>query len=255
MKFLDGLRAPLHISHRGGAALAPENTLPAFERAVREFHTDVLELDVHATKDQVVVVAHDATLDRCTTARGPLRERTFEELQTIDAGAPGVHLPSLEQVLTAFPHVRINVEVKVADALEPFVQLVKRLGVIDRLCMGSEHDELGAELHRLLPEACHFFPTNALAGLVLPLKGGDVPELDPRYRVLDMPLRWEGVQMFDAELARFAKAHGLWINVWTVDDEADMRAAIADGVGGVMTDRPDVLRRVIDELRAAPHAP
>ena len=67
-----------------------------------------------------------------------------------------------------------------------------------------------------------------------------------RYTVLDMPYRYEGVILFDAALARVAAAHGTWINVWTVDEEVEMRRCVLDGVGGVMTDRPDVLRAVLD---------
>lgn len=250
--FLQGLKAPLHISHRGGAALYPENTLFAFEQAVRVHRTDMLELDVHASADGQVVVAHDDTLDRCTNGRGPLAALPWAELAKLDAGfhfsgfrGRGIGLPLLETVLGAFPGLRVNVEVKAASAIEPFVALVKRLGALDRLCIGSEHDPIAAELARRLPDACLFFPRDALAAFVLPTKAGELPDDDRRYTVLDMPLRWEGVTLFDAELAKVAAAHGKWINVWTVDDEADMRQALADGVGGIMTDRPDVLRRVL----------
>src|SRR5689334_5224836 len=84
--YLRGLRPTLHIAHRGGSALAPENTLAAFARAVDEFHTDVLELDVHATRDGELVVAHDPDVARCTDGEGAIAERTYAELAALDAG-------------------------------------------------------------------------------------------------------------------------------------------------------------------------
>lgn len=258
--FFSGLKAPLHISHRGGAALYPENTLYAFQRAVDLHRTDMLELDVHASSDGEIVVAHDDTLERCTDGHGPLSALPWSQLATLDAahhftpagqtGTPlrgqGIRLPKLREVLTAFPRTRLNVELKSEGAIEPFVALVRQLQCLPRLCIGSEHDALAQELARRLPEACLFFPRDALAAFVLPTRGGEPPDDDPRYTVLDMPLRWEGVTLFDADLAAVARKHGKWINVWTVDDEADMRQCLADGVGGVMTDRPELLRAVLD---------
>lgn len=250
--FVQGLKAPLHISHRGGAGLFPENTLLAFERAVRLYATDMIELDVHATADGQIVVAHDDTLERCTNGAGPLSALTFAELAKLDAGfhlegfrGQGATIPLLKTVLDAFPALRLNVEVKTQSAIEPFVALMKKEAAFARLCIGSEHDSIGAELVRRLPEACHFFPRDALASFVLPTKAGEPPDDEGLYAVLDMPLHYMGVRLFDADLAAVARKHGKWINVWTVDDEADMRQAIADGVGGIMTDRPDVLRRVL----------
>ncbi len=250
--FLRGLKRPLHSAHRGGAGLYPENTMFAFTRAVELHRTDLLELDVHASRDGEVVVAHDSTLERCTDGSGELSVLSCSQLQQLDAGfhtkfrASGVRIPRLVEVLNAFPTLRINVEVKTAGAVEPFVALVKKEGVIDRLCIGSEQDELAAQLVRALPGGCFFYPRDALAAFVLPTKAGEPPDDDGRYTVLDMPYHWEGVQLFDAALAEVARAHGKWINVWTVDDPDDMRRAIADGVGGIMTDRPDVLREVLD---------
>jgi glycerophosphoryl diester phosphodiesterase len=258
--FLRGLKAPLHISHRGGAKRYPENTLYAFEYAVRVHHTDMLELDVHATRDGVVVVAHDATLERCTNGSGPLKAHTWDEIRRLDAafhftplggtGTPlrgrGIGIPRLADVLAAFPGLRINVEIKDADAVGPFVSLVRGTAELDRLCIGSEHDAIGEELTRALPGACHFFPRNALASFIFAVKAGERPEDDGRYTVLDMPYEWEGMVVFDGAIARAAASMGKWVNVWTVDDPAQMRQAIADGVGGIMTDVPDVLREVLD---------
>lgn len=223
----------------------------AFERAVSLHRTDLLELDVHASRDGEVMVAHDATLERCTDGTGDLSALSCAELQRLDAGfhtafrGQGVSMPRLVDVLRAFPSLRINVEVKTAGAVAPFAELVKREGVIDRLCIGSESDELAGQLVDALPGGCFFYPRDALAAFVLPTKAGEPPDDDGRYTVLDMPYHWEGVQLFDAALAEIARTHGKWINVWTVDDPADMRRAIADGVGGIMTDRPDLLREVL----------
>jgi glycerophosphoryl diester phosphodiesterase len=257
--FFEGLKAPLHISHRGGAGLYPENTLYAFERALKVHQTDVLELDVQASADGVVMIAHDATLDRCTDGTGDLSALPLAALQKLDAayhftpvngsGTPlrgqGIRIPTLKSLLDVTPGVRLNLEVKTEGAIEPFISLMKKEQCLDRMCIGSEHDFIGAELAKAFPNACHFFPANALAAFVLPTRAGDPPEDDPRYTVLDMPFEWQGVTMFDAELAKVAGAFGKWINVWTLDVEAEMRRCLEQGVGGVMTDRPDVLRSVL----------
>src|SRR5262245_53518696 len=123
--YLQGLRPTLHISHRGGALLAPENTLFAFRMALERYRTDVLELDVHLTRDGELVVFHDATLERCTNGSGPLSALSFAELRRLDAGygftrdgrtfpfrGQGIQIPSLREVLRTFPTARLNVEVK-----------------------------------------------------------------------------------------------------------------------------------------------
>ncbi len=263
--FFTGLRAPLHISHRGGALLAPENTLLAFERAVASYRTDMLELDVHVTRDGEVVVAHDPTVDRCTDGSGALAELTWADVARLDAGfhftdpngvpfrGRGARIPRLGEVLGAFPSVRLNIELKDERGLDAFATLLGEARCLDRVCIGSEHDVVGRALTERLPDALHFYPRDALAAFVLPIRGGDEPEDDGRYTVLDMPLTYFEVRLFDERLAREARRRGKWVNVWTVDDPTEMRALVAEGVGGIMTDRPDLLRQVLDE--AAPRPP
>jgi glycerophosphoryl diester phosphodiesterase len=224
-RFLEGLKPTLHISHRGGALLYPENTLPAFRECVEKWRTDVLELDVHLSKDGEVVVSHDATVDRCTMGKGRVAEKTAREL-----GELGI--PRFAEVLAAFPNTRMNVELKAGDP-HAFAALAKPHTA--RLCIGSESDPLAAELFDALPDACHFFPANAAAAYVL--NGDD----DARFDVLDLPCRWEGQWLFTPEL----KARGKWVNLWTVNDPADMQRLIAEGAGGIMTDRPDLLRALL----------
>lgn len=266
--FFDGLAPTLHIAHRGGAALAPENTLAAFDRAVTRFRTDMIELDVHPTADGEIVVFHDDTLERCTDGAGPVQAHAWADLARLDAGfrftpdggasfpfrrggtGAGVGIPRLAEVLSRFPDLRINLELKAgpraAGAVEPLVALLKAHDALDRVCLGSEDDTLGAALHAAAPEACHFFPAQALTALVMSLKTGAEPVVDPRYRVLDMPFVWQGMRLVDPDLLAACAARGLWVNAWTVDSPDEMRYLLHIGVGGIMTDRPDVLRQVMD---------
>jgi glycerophosphoryl diester phosphodiesterase len=260
-RYADTLPRPAHVSHRGGAKLEPENTLAAFSRAVNEFRTDVLELDVHLTRDGVLVVHHDADVDRCTNGHGPIAGFSLAELQQLDAGfrfspdgatfprrGQGVTIPTLDEVLRAFPSVRVNLEVKpdVAGAEQVLAAQLRRHGDVERLCVGSESDAVAARVVAALPEACHFFPRDALTAFVLgALSGEPTTEPDPRFHVADMPAEYEGMPLITPELISAAKQHGIAVLVWTIDDEAQMRALLDAGVDGVMTDRPDVLRRVI----------
>ena len=264
--FLRGLRPTLHIAHRGGALLAPENTLVAFRQAVERYRTDMLELDVHLSRDGELVVAHDATLERCTDGEGALAARTLAELQRLDAGfhfspdgrgfpfrGQGVRLPTLREVLRAFPGLRLNVEAKpdepgIEDAL---AALLREEGALERVCVGSELDAVAARLVRALPDACHFYPREALTALVMALKSGEPapegPPFDvPQFHVLDMPLYFGGVRLIDAAFLEATRALGKWVNVWTVDEPAELRQLVAERVGGVMTDRPELLRAALD---------
>jgi glycerophosphoryl diester phosphodiesterase len=260
----------LHIAHRGGAALAPENTLEAFRQAVERHRTDMLELDVQPSADGELVVCHDETLDRCTDATGPVGERTWAELSRVDAGfrftpdggatfpfrGRGIGLPRLADVLDAFPALPLNVELKAgprsAAAVGALADLLRADGAVDRVCLGSEDDALGAVLHAALPEACHFYPAQALTALVMSIKSGAAPAVDPRYQVLDMPFVWQGLRLVDAALLATCADLGLWVNAWTVDSPDEMRYLLDIGVGGVMTDRPDLLRRVLDAREVQP---
>jgi glycerophosphoryl diester phosphodiesterase len=260
--FLQGLKPTLHISHRGGALLAPENTLHAFRMAVERFRTQMLELDVHVTRDGELVVAHDATLDRCTDGSGPLAALTLAELQRLDAGfhftpdegrafpfrGQGVRIPMLREVLRAFPGLRINLEMKpeTPGTEDTLYDVLRQEHALERVCMGSEHDSVAERLVARMPDTCHFYPRDALAAYVLTLRSGEQPPVDPRYTVIDMPLYFGEVRLVDEELLRTAASHGKWVNVWTVDDPDEMRRLVAEGVGGIMTDRPDLLRQVLD---------
>jgi glycerophosphoryl diester phosphodiesterase len=256
-----GLRPTLLIAHRGGALLAPENTLVAFSSALERWRTDMLELDLHLTRDGQLVVSHDPTVQRCTNGTGPIREATLEELQRLDAGyhftsdsgltypfrGKGVRIPSFQEVLTTYPGVPLNIELKedTAGAAEALAQLVRGAAAGPRVCLGSELDALGERLCQLLPEVAHFYPRDALTEAVLAIKSGQPLPASP-YSVLDVPYQYAGVTLVDRDFLTATGEAEKWVNVWTVDAEPAMRALVALGVGGVMTDRPDLLRRVLD---------
>ena len=135
---------PLVFAHRGGAALAPENSIPAFDRGLAE-GADGLELDVHLSRDGVVVVHHDGLLDRTTNAVGPIGERTAAELAALDvtgrAGRPGERagVPTLREVLRRYPDVPLIVELKTASQalVRAVVDEVRAAGAAGRVCLGS----------------------------------------------------------------------------------------------------------------------
>lgn len=256
------LRRPWLVAHRGGAALAPENTLPAFERAAR-LGADAFELDVRLTADGEVVAFHDEDTARLTGEPGAIEARSLAEVRRLDAawgftpdGAAtfplrgrGIAPPTLAELLAAFPATRMNVEAKRADAAlaEALVAAVRAARAVDRVCLGSQHDAQGERLRALLPAACHFLPESAATALVMAARAEDPTGLPEGWDVADLPYRMPGsdVVVLDRRTIAFLHGRGLAVFAWTVDDARDMRTLLDDGVDGIMTDRPDVLARVL----------
>jgi glycerophosphoryl diester phosphodiesterase len=260
--FFKGLRPPLHISHRGGAGLAPENTVAAFRDAVSRYRTDMLEIDLQPTRDGEIVVFHDDTLERCTDGEGPISDQTFAELSSLDAGfrfttdegstfpfrGKGERIPRFEDVLEAFPDVRLNIEIKAdAPGLEAEVaERIRKAGATPRVCCGSSNDAVAERFFEALPEACHYYPTNALTQVVMALLQGEQAPRDDRFRVLAMPVYFGEMRLVTPALVAGAENLDRWVFVWTVDDADEMKRLLREGVHGIMTDRPDRLRAAID---------
>jgi glycerophosphoryl diester phosphodiesterase len=234
--------------------------MAAFDLAVGTFRTDMLELDVRITGDGELVVIHDDTLDRTTDEMGKVCELALRDLEKVDAGhhfcrdgefpyrGKGVRIPRLEQVLRAYPRTLFNIEVKddVPSIEEGFADVVRRAGALARVCVGSENDALSKRLLRTLPDACHFYPRSAVTNMIIGLRAGATPREDDPYDVLDIPLYYGGARLVDTQFLFRAARIGRWVNVWTIDDPGEMRRLMDEQVGGIMTDRPDLLRRVLD---------
>lgn len=262
MKPYLALRRPWLVAHRGGARLAPENTLPAFELAAR-LGADALELDVRLTADGAVVVFHDEETSRLTGQPGTIEARSLGEVRALDAGfaftpdggrtfpwrGRGASPPTLEEVLASHPRMRLNVEAKTADPAlaEALVRAVREAGAVDRVCIGSQLDEQGERIRALLPEACHFLPEGPATCHVMAARSEGATGCPGGWDVADLPHRLEGtdVVVVDRPTVEHFHRRGMAVFVWTVDEEADMRDLLAAGVDGVMTDRPDLLARVL----------
>ncbi|MGI8595657.1 MAG: glycerophosphodiester phosphodiesterase [Solirubrobacteraceae bacterium] len=264
-----GTDGPVAIAHRGGAGIAPENTLPAFEAAVALGYR-YLETDVHRTRDGVLVAFHDARLDRVTDRTGVIAELSIAEVEAADAGhafssdggrsfpfrGQGVRVPRLEEMLRRWPTVRVNIDPKTADSVEALVGLVDRLDAWGRVGFGAFSDRRLRRLRRLSSgRACTSMGPYAVALARLSVALGRIPRLGADC--IQVPIRAGRVRIVTARFVGAAHRAALPVHVWTVNDEATMHALLDRGVDGIMTDRLDVLRDVFASrgLPLSPAAP
>ncbi len=234
---------PIPFAHRGGASEAPENTLPAFEHAVTLGYR-YLETDVHATADGVLVAFHDDHLDRVTDRSGAIAELSWAEVSQarVDGREP---IPLLEDVLGAWPDVRVNIDPKADASVGPLVEVVRRTGSIDRVCVGSFSDARIDRIRDALgPALCTGMGPQELMGLLRAFEGEDVVF---RSQAAQIPAAGpDGRPLATPELVDVAHRHGLVVHVWTIDEADEMERLLDMGVDGIMTDRPAVLRDIFE---------
>ncbi|MEU9100084.1 glycerophosphodiester phosphodiesterase [Streptomyces sp. NPDC048361] len=240
--------APIPFAHRGGAADGIENTAAAFARAAEAGYR-YFETDVHTTADGRLVAFHDATLDRVTDARGRIAELPWNEVARARV-AGREPLPLFEELLEAFPEVRWNVDLKAESALVPLIDLIRRTGAWDRVCVGSFSEARVARAHRLAgPRLATSYGVRGVAALRLRSYGIPVP-LRPGAVSAQVPVSQNGVPVVDRRFVRTAHALGLQVHVWTINDPARMRALLDLGVDGIMTDHLETLRTVLTDRGA-----
>ncbi|WP_224813903.1 glycerophosphodiester phosphodiesterase [Hasllibacter sp. MH4015] len=239
--FLD-FEHPIAFAHRGGSLEAEENTMEAFARAVEMGFTHV-ETDVHATRDGVVVVHHDDTLERICGDGRAIAEMDWEEVSQVRTRG-GAKIPRIEEVFDAFPKLCVNIELKDARSAEPLAEILRQGDLLDRVCVGAFNPRHTAAIReRLGPNLCWSPAHLGVAGLWL--KGWGVPTRRPDYPVIQVPTTFNGIPVVTPRLIRAAARWGIDVQVWTVDDRAEMEALLDMGVRGIMTDRPSVLRDVL----------
>jgi glycerophosphoryl diester phosphodiesterase len=252
---------PVNIAHRGGAGIAPENTLEGFREGLR-VGAGVLELDVHTTADGYVVVIHDATVDCTTDSTGAVREMTLAELKRLDAGyrftrdegrmfpyrGEGIRIPTLEEVYDEFNEVPINVEIKgERPGIEEAVwRVIEEAGAGNRTLVVSESMPTTRRFREVSGgRVATASSRTELISFYLLSRLGLSRSVKPRYQALQGPETYHGLRIVTPGFIRAAHRQGLRVDVWTIDSEADMRRLLGYGVDGIMTDRPDILARVL----------
>jgi glycerophosphoryl diester phosphodiesterase len=251
---------PLRIAHRGGAGIWPENTLYAFERAAK-LGVDMIELDIHASADGVLVVMHDETVDRTTDGAGLIRQKTLAELKTLDAGyrwtdnggqsypfrGLGIEISTLEEVLQALPQMPLIVEIKqaVPAITNALCRLIRQYGRQEDLIVGSFHVDALREMRQICPAVA----TSAHANEVRLFVALNFLRLTRTYApapfAFQVPVRQDNIEIVTPSFVRGAHERGMQVHVWTVNDLAEMEYLIRIGVDGLITDYPDRLMELL----------
>lgn len=246
------------FAHRGGAALRPENTILAFDYGL-SLGADGIELDVQLSRDGVVVVHHDATLERTTDGHGPVGARTAGELARLDAG---YHLagfrgrtggvPTLEEVLRRYADARFLIELKENNPAlaHRAIDAIRAADAVERSALGS----FGTRVLRAAREYEPRIPTGASreeTRLALYRSWVRWPVRHPGYREFQVPELAGSTRVVSPRFVKDAHKAGVAVRVWTVNDESDMRRLLDWGVDALISDHPDVAVQLVRARTAA----
>ena len=246
------MKRPLLFAHRGFSGMYPENSPLAFRMAAEKTNADGIESDVHISKDGQLVIFHDASVERTSNGTGFIRDLTYAQLLELDIGAwkspefAGQHIWTLGQLLDFCREARmlLNLELKNYEVF--YDGLEQR--VIDEVCARGMQEQVFVSsfnhisMHRfkdLCPEIetglLYDKPLLDMEHYLLP---SNADNMHPRYMLLQ----------YQPELMDLFHSRGMKVNTWTVNDEADMRDMIHRGVDGIISNYPDLLCRVADQI-------
>lgn len=254
---------PRVIAHRGDSRNYPENTLPAFISAV-EMGIDVVETDIHLTRDGQLVIWHDPTLERNTDGKGRIEDHTLAELRTYDAGytftrdggrsypfrGKGVRICTLSEALEACPDQRFNIDLKTKcpEIVDQFIRVIRDHGARDRVVGASFHLSNLKRLRALAPDFLTSITTMEVVPLLLRQKTHTLPSRFGKKIIFQIPRQASFIKVVTPSFVREIHRRGAVIMVWTINDEQSMRELFSMGVDSVMTDDPALVIRVAEDM-------
>ena len=249
MAYLDG--GPIALAHRGFSLDGRENSMAAFEAAVRLGFRHV-ETDVHATRDGVVVAFHDETLDRVTDRSGRIVDLPWAQVRTARIG--GVDpVPTLEELLGTWPELHLNIDVKSAAAIAGTVEVIERTAAHARVCIASFSDARRRAVLRALSRPV---TTSGGTGTTAAFRAAVAARSPAGARralrdvdCLQVPERFGRLPVVTSATVAAARAAGTQVHVWTVNEPADMHRLLDLGVDGLVSDRADLLKQVLLDRR------
>ncbi len=258
----------LNIAHRGGAGIAPENTLFAFSNAL-EVGADVLEMDVHRTLDDELVVIHDVSIDRTTDKKGFISEMTLKQIQELDAGyrfkpaenfplrGQGIKIPTLDEVLLAFPEVRMVIEIKPIkeEDFKTGVLLCSALTEnkrLDKTLIASFSDGVINEIKEKCPGIKTISSFGDTASFLFLNNLGLAHLYQPKHTAFEIPMSSPlpligKLSIYSKKFLEKANEKNIAVHLWTINDEADMKKLLDERVQGILTDYPDKLAKLVGE--------
>lgn len=252
---------PRRFAHRGASGTNPENTMLAF-RAALEHGAEGFELDIHQTADGEIVVFHDDTLGRTTDGTGTVRERTLADLRGFDAGfrfSPDagrsfpfrgreVGIPTLQEVLEAFPEVPLILEIK--QSHPPLEEDLARLLREERAggrCLVFSLEQAPLTRYRdLEPEQPTGFGPDDVSDFLRRLGSDAWDDYRPPAVAFAVPVTWHGTQIVSRPFVDAAHGFGCEVYVWTVNDPREMESLLELGVDGLITDFPERLSQLLN---------
>ena len=238
-------QGPLAIAHRGGMALAPENTLAAFERSVA-LGLRYLETDVVTTRDGELLCFHDTSLKRVTGDPSRVADVDAASVRRlrVDGTEP---IPTLAEALHSFPDTCFAIDLKDRPSVDAMADLLTaNPGWAERICVAGAWSRWMEALQGEVPGVSVALGWRSLTTLITWSRGYVRPPRGvARGRFAHVPLRLGGVPVYAERVVAQAHRLGIRVVVWTVNEPATMHALLDTGVDGIITDRPDVLRAVL----------
>jgi glycerophosphoryl diester phosphodiesterase len=252
-----GENKPLVFAHQGAENLWPSNTLFAFQHAAA-LGADVLDMDMHMTRDGVLVLMHDQTIDRTTDGTGAIRDLTLDELKQLDAGyrfttdegktypyrGQGLTVPTLEELFKAFPDKRFGIEIKQTDpapTAQRFCALIRQYNMQDRVLVSSFRQENMDAFRAACPEVATSATENEVRLFYVLFRLGLSDLRTPGYNSFQVPEASGGIHLLTPQFITAAHRRGLAVQPWTINETEDLKRILALGVDGINTDNPDRL--------------
>jgi glycerophosphoryl diester phosphodiesterase len=249
---------PIRLAHRGSRLLWPENTWRAFDGAIEGLGYSYVETDIRVTRDGVVVVFHDETLERTTNGVGKVSDWDWDDLRHLDAGyqfspdgesfpsrGTGVTLSRLDDTFERYPDVCFNIDLKASRSEWAVAEVITRMRATDRSLVGSFNDRRIARFRRITKGsvATAAGPSASVAMYAASRVGRTVRRGVDAYQ---LPVKVRGGAV-DQKLVDAVHESGAQLHVWTVNEPEPMSELLDIGVDGIVTDRPDILNDVLEE--------